>query len=131
MNYGIQHEARFRQANVYEGMVYDRSIRPTDIDGGMDFGNKLFVFFEMKAADAPCPTGQRLFLERITDAITLSKKSACALICEHQHPQCEDIQCADSIVREYRWLFKWRKPEKELTLHEAVNALVELGAKQP
>jgi hypothetical protein len=124
MNYGIQNEQRFRQANIYDNMLFDRAIRPTDIDGALDFGNRLFVFFEMKSEGAPCNTGQRLFLERITDAISKSGKMCCTFICDHSHPDYEDIICAESRVRAYRWAYKWRRPSSQITLNQAINILL-------
>lgn len=124
MSYGVQHEQRFRQANIFDRMVFDRAIRPTDIDGALDFGNQLFVFFEMKTKDAAVPVGQRLFLERITDAIQAGGKMCCTFVCEHAHPTFEDIQCADSNVREFRWAYEWRKPSQAITLKQAIDSLL-------
>jgi len=40
-----------------------RGIIPTDIDGFIDYGGKVFVYFEAKLIGAPVRRGQRLALE--------------------------------------------------------------------
>lgn len=45
-----------------------RNITPTDIDGAIDFGNKLFIFIELKRKGQKLEGGQRLFLEREVDS---------------------------------------------------------------
>lgn len=51
--------------------------------------------------------GQRLALERLSDDLSLLKKSVC-IIAEHDCYDCEqDIDVANAIVTEYRWKSKW------------------------
>ena len=53
---GIQNRSRARQIIDFSGIKYG-NITPTDIDGGFEKQNEVFVFFEMKYGDAEMPTG--------------------------------------------------------------------------
>jgi len=77
----INNRARAQQIINYSGLRYD-TITPTDIDGFIDFGNKVFVIMEFKHSDAPLPYGQRLALKRLCDSIKRPIE-AWLLICRH------------------------------------------------
>jgi len=50
----------------FTGLQYGK-ITPTDLDGFIDFGNKIFVLIECKEDEAKMPPGQELALERLAD----------------------------------------------------------------
>ena len=81
------------------------SIPPTDVDGLIDFGNKLFVLFELKHTRARVPYGQRLAIERVVDAIQSDTKEAFGIIATHDSDG--DIVAAEAIVTEYRYRGEW------------------------
>lgn len=99
----------------YSGLRYGK-ITPTNIDGGVDFGGKAFVYLEYKYGDAPLPRGQELHLERL---IANLRVPALAIVATHDEgpgepcPLCgareaPDIDGANcTVVRKYRpsgWL---------------------------
>lgn len=55
-----------RQRADFSGLRFG-SIRPTDIDGLIEFENRCCIYMETKHGEADLPTGQRLALERVCD----------------------------------------------------------------
>ena len=55
-----------RQRADFSGLRFG-NIRPTDIDGVIEFENRCCIFMETKHGDANLPIGQRLALERNCD----------------------------------------------------------------
>lgn len=95
------------------------SITPTDIDGFLEFGDRLFIVFETKHAGRDLPNGQRLAIERLVDAIAESGREAIALIGEHDTRG--DIDFANCPLRKYRYQGKWREPQSPTTFKQAVD----------
>lgn len=95
------------------------AITPTDIDGFLEFGDRLFIVFETKHAGRDLPKGQRLAIERLIDAIAESGCEAIALIGEHDTQG--DIDFANCPMREYRYQGKWRRPKTPTTFKQAVD----------
>ena len=108
------------QIRDYSGLMYGK-ITPTDIDGFVEFGDKLFVFIELKHKDAPLPTGQRLALERLADAVGETGRKSLLLIGEHDTNG--DIEAARCVVIAYRYLRKWRRPHRTMTIRECIDAI--------
>lgn len=106
------------QVRDFSGLRW-RNITPTDIDCSIDFGGKLFVFVEAKLPGVTLPYGQRLHLERLTDAITESGRYAIAIVCEHPN-RTGEIDFASCPVLEYRWLKTWYSPAA-YTVKEAID----------
>lgn len=121
----INNRERARQIRDYSGLRFGK-ITPTDIDGLLDFRNKLFVYIEIKLIGAELPYGQKLALERQCDAARKpgSRKTA-VLIIEHDTAPEEDIDAASCPVREYRCNGKWGRPTKPITCLAAVEKLME------
>ena len=119
----IQSRARYSQGRDFSGMRFPNNITPSDMDGVLEFSNRLFVFMEFKSNNAPISYGQKLMLERLADAVCKAGKVGVSMICEHQQPTCVDIKCHEAIVRQYRYLLKWHKPKKRITVFEAVSIL--------
>lgn len=111
-----------KQLRNFSGLVYD-SISPTDIDGCIEYKNKLFVFVESKFNGAKMPFGQRLAFERLNDAIERSGKPSLFLVAKHESD--DDIDVANSIVTEYRQNYHWHFPKKEITVKEASDIFIE------
>jgi len=111
-----------RQLRSFRGLVYE-SISPTDIDGCIEYKNKLFIWIESKYGNAKLPFGQRLAFERINDAIEESGKPSIFLLARHKSD--EDIDLAQSIVSEYRYQRHWHFPEKEITVREASDIFIQ------
>jgi hypothetical protein len=99
------------------------NIIPTDIDGFLDFGNRLFIFFELKYGDAKMPLGQRLALERQCDRCQQGGVNTYTLIIQHWDTGI--IEVARGIVIEYRYKGMWCIPFVELNTKEQIDFLLE------
>ncbi len=95
-------------------------ITPTDLDGFIDFGNKVFVYLEYKYKDTEIPYGQELALKRQVDAVS----KPCILIhATHSHPIGEDIDGANARVIRVYYKGKWYDSEK--TVREVIDSFLE------
>jgi hypothetical protein len=113
---------RYKQVIDYSGMLYERGITPTDIDGLMDFGGKFFAIIELKFLNAELPFGQRLCLERVCDG--LAERHECAVfVARHSLPPELHIPAAECSVSEYRWKGQWRIPAQSISLRQAVDII--------
>lgn len=105
----LRNAAYAKQQIVFAGMKWG-TITPTDIDGFIDFNDRLFVFIEAKYGNAPLGIGQRLALERACDAChNPPRRSSVAFIVTHWSSG--DIELAKSTVTGIRWAGKWRVPK--------------------
>lgn len=106
------------QLKIFAGMKWGR-ISPTDIDGFLDFGDRLFVFIEVKHGKSMPPTGQRIALERLCDACESKNRASVAIVATHSTS--DDIHIKDLPVHSYRWRRKWRIPASQITVHKAID----------
>jgi len=122
MNYvrgKIRNQEHARTLRDYSGMAWGR-ITPTDIDGFVEFGDRIFVLIESKYGNAPLSVGQRLALERLADAIGRTRH--CLLVvCTHSTQTNEEIPMHTCIVTQYRSGGIWRTPKSQTTLKEIVD----------
>ena len=116
----INFDKRSRQIVKFSGLRYG-NITPTDIDGFLDFGNRLFVFIETKSGDTELPYGQRLAIERLCDACQDGGVASVAIVARHNEPPENDIIVADSQVDEYRWHGKWNKTHAVVTCKDVID----------
>jgi hypothetical protein len=117
----IRNRERAQQLRDFSGLRYG-SITPTDIDGFMEFGDRVFIFIESKHAGAPLPKGQRMAIERLTDAISETGRASIAIVCEHNTH--DDIDFANCPVREWRVGRQWVKPDKQYTLRAVIDSFL-------
>ena len=106
------------QVKDYSGLRFDK-ITATDIDGFMDFQDKVFVFLEYKHGDGMPPYGQKLALERLCDACEKAGKFCILILARHETNG--DIDCANAIVTSYRTKGAWHEPRNPTTVREAVE----------
>jgi hypothetical protein len=120
----IRNRAFAQQIKDFSGLRFDK-ITPTDIDGFMDFGDRLFVLIEGKHAGSILQTGQRLALERLVDACHCPpRRVAVCLIVDHFDAATADVDYAGCTVRTMRWNGKWVPPmQKGILLRQAVERL--------
>lgn len=120
----IRNREYMRQIKDFSGLRFGK-IMPTDIDCFIDFGDRLFIFVEGKHTGAQLPTGQRLAIERISDACNCPpRRVAVAIIIDHNEGSSTDVNYAETTVRSYRWNGKWMKPSIDgLTLKQAIDRL--------
>ena len=114
----IQNRGRALQVNDFSNLRFENGITPTDLDGAVEWGNELFIFFELKHEGKELDYGQRLFFERMTDTLAQAGKVTSTMIADHYTAPHEDIDAAAAIVREYRGKGEWRKPESTTTVRQ-------------
>lgn len=115
----IRNKEHAQTLRDYSGMSWGR-ITPTDIDGFVEFGDRVFVIVESKYGSAPLSVGQRLALERLSDAVSRSRH--CLLVvCAHSSQSDEEIPMHECIVTQYRSGGIWRIPKSQTTLKEIVD----------
>jgi hypothetical protein len=113
------------QVKDFSGLRWG-NITPTDIDIPeiplfIDFGNRLFIWGELKHGVSEPTPGQRLAFERICDACERGKVPTYFLIAKHNDTG--DINVAVAIVSEYRHSFVWKKTKRLITVREVVDIL--------
>ena len=118
----IRHRERARQLRDFTGLRWG-TITPTDIDGFIDFNNRLFVYIETKYSEVDVSYGQKLALARQCDAAAAAGIIATVLIVEHDTPAKQDIDVAACPVREYRWDGQWEEPCSPITCRGAIDKL--------
>lgn len=121
----IQNRARKQQIADMSGLRFHK-ITPTDLDGFIDFDDRLFVFIEGKFISTPVLYGQGLSIDRLCDACdNRPHRYAIAIIADHHHPSDEDIDFANMTVRSWRFKGQWRKPLAHgTTVRKAIDRMV-------
>ncbi len=104
----ILYTKRLKQAMDFGGLRYHRNIRPSDIDGVLDFGGNLFIFIEAKVIGTPESVGQNRLLENLADTIQLAGKECVVLWFNHNTPTDEvvDVQNGSCYKRYYKSQYK-------------------------
>jgi len=91
----IKNREAAKQINDFSGLSWGK-ITPTDIDGFVEFGGKLFVCMECKYKNAEMGKGQKLALLRTSAAIHNPPKTYASLVlAKSEHPVEEDIDYAN------------------------------------
>lgn len=102
----------------YSGLRFG-NITPTNIDGQLDFGGKLFITLEYKYRGATLPTGQRKHLEYVANN---SVKPWYVIVAEHTSDG--DIDAASATVVEayynYNRRRRWKSIGERITVFEAI-----------
>jgi len=116
----IQYPKRASQLIDFRGLCYD-NITPTDIDGLIEFKDKLYVFLELKLRGVDIKLGQQLCFERLCNDLSVAGKVAIAIIAEHNTPVDQQIPCADAKVRKCYKDGDWVTPDNPITVGELVD----------
>lgn len=116
----IINRKRAEQLRDFSGLCYGTKT-PTDIDGFIDFENKLFILFELKYKQKELGKGQRLAFERLCDAI--ENVPCYFLIATHSNTE-DDIQVSKSVVVETRYNKKWIILKWPLRMDEAIERIL-------
>jgi hypothetical protein len=114
---------RAGQPKDYSGLTYGK-ITPTDIDGIVEFRDKLFVLLEYKFNGAEVPHGQKVCMERVVDAIASSQRVALAIVADHFNPTNQEIDCANASVRTVYYRAKWHDQDGKKTVKESIDRLL-------
>ena len=111
------------QIRDFSGLLFANSITPTDIDGLIEYKNKLFIFIELKYNGMALPAGQQLALERLVDALQATHKSI-LLVAMHNTPADQSIEVSSCPVVLYYYKKFWRSPKQSITLRQAIDTLL-------
>lgn len=111
------------QPRDFSGLRFGK-ITPTDIDAFIDFKDDIFVFIEAKFRDGELPYGQRLALERLTDACARAGKTSVLIIASH-HNQIGDVDYAEMQVNEIRFNGKYRTVKVTNNVRQAIDTLLQ------
>jgi len=117
----IRNREYMKQIKDFSGLKFGK-ITPTDIDGFLDFGDKLFIIIEVKFNNSILPMGQRLALERLCDNLQNAKKETYLLIARHSSNS--DIDVAKCRLIKYRYNKKWRHPKENITIRAVIDRLL-------
>jgi len=121
----IRNEQHMEQLKDFSGLQFG-NIGPTDIDGFLDFGNHLFIFFELKYKSPTLRRGQELALERLCDACQSEEREAYVIVATHETKVPNKIDVAGAVVDKMRWRGKWylRRKNRE-TVRELITKIRE------
>ena len=100
-------EENARQLISFSGLSF-KTMTPTDIDGILDYKNKLWIIFELKYGNGDLPFGQELALERLCDDLHKTKP-AIVIVATHSADVSQKVIAADCIVSKYRYKGKWHE----------------------
>src|SRR3990167_1813816 len=115
----IRNRKYISRVKNFSGLLYGK-ICPADIDGFIDFGDKIFIFIEGKYGTAPLPYGQRLALSRLADAAASPIRKCLIIITDYTSDE-GDIDYATCHIREVRVDKQWKKVNKTMTAKEGID----------
>lgn len=120
----IRNRDYMRQIKDFSGLRFDK-IYPTDIDGFLDFGNRIFIFIEMKHGDARIPYGQSLALTRLCDSTASEYRKSYLLIARHSLSCDDDIDASIQPVTAVYHEGKWSQVAEGWTLKRMIDWILE------
>lgn len=121
---GIRNERRYKQLVDFRGLRYG-AMTPTDVDGVLEYKDKLFILLELKHTSAPpMKDGQRMALERMCIHLT-KQRATILLLAVHDRAPEQLIDAAAAIVHSKYFFYQWRQPEQIETVREATDAFIE------
>jgi hypothetical protein len=104
----IKFPERFKQKISFQGIRRHRNIRPTDIDGLIDYAGNAFILLESKKYDAPIIKAQREAYERLVLAAAEAGKPSCVIQFRHYEENTDNpVIAKNCIVEEIFWEGKW------------------------
>lgn len=121
----IRDEEMARQIRDFSGLRWGK-ITPTDIDGsifGVEFGNEIFIFFELKYLNTELPTGQMIYFERLVDVVAATKR-ALGIIARHDIPPDKIVYVAPLVDFKYRHKGKWNQSKSGETVKNICDRFI-------
>jgi hypothetical protein len=100
---------RVKQFISFKNLNRGKNNYPTDLDGLFELRDRLFIIFEAKLEGVDMPTGQRLALERLTDALGQVKPTL-LIVANHNTPEDEPVDLASCKVAKIRYQGRWSSP---------------------
>lgn len=101
------------------------AITPTDIDGYVEFSDRLYLFIEGKFGDSKPRGGQALALNRLCDAIHDPNNGRYAVLFVVAHDGSQRFDYSSAYVSQYRWNGKSITPASPTTLKRAIDIMRE------
>ena len=120
---GIRNPRQLSQLKDFYNLKFG-SKTPTDIDGFLDFDNKIFIFFELKYGNSQLSYGQNLAYERLCDSLQNAGKETYVIIAKHKI-EGNAINVANCEVIKYRHKFKWIFQDIFINLKDKINEIIE------
>jgi hypothetical protein len=134
----IRNERYARQLKNFGGLLFRGGITPTDIDGFVEFSDRVFIFIELKYIRqvdrgklddlAFCigllGKGQRLAYERLCDALQDAGKESFVLLAWHTMKPEDAIPACRQFIMAYRYNKRWHKPEKPIEILLKINQIL-------
>lgn len=99
------------------------AITPTDIDGFVEFSDRLYMFIEGKYGDSKLKGGQAIALNRLCDAIHDPEKGRYAVLFVVAHDGSQRFDYSGAYVTQYRWNGKSITPASPTTLKLAMDIM--------
>jgi hypothetical protein len=110
-----------RQLNDFTSLSDGRKY-PTDIDGFIEWKDKIRIFIEIKRIGVQVPLGQKIALERLCNDMTRLKKESIVIVAEHNvEPTSDRIDVGSCLIREYFYKFKWNTPKVNIVVKDAIT----------
>tara|TARA_R100001510_G_C7646632_1_gene203926 strand:+ start:212 stop:616 length:405 start_codon:yes stop_codon:yes gene_type:complete len=97
----IKHRGRMGQLKSFRELFIGK-YTPSDIDLAYEIGGRVFVFGEIKLSGVEVPTGQRLLLQHIGEALFEAGKNVLLFVAEHDTKPDEVINVGELPVT-YMW----------------------------
>lgn len=123
----IQNRERRVQVADMSGLRFGK-ITPTDIDAAIEYHDRCYIFVEGKYGGAPVPFGQKLFIEKLVDRLSLSV-FAVGVIADHNHPPHEDIVFDKMVVREIRYKGRWISSGSGINVRQICDMAIKTSCK--
>lgn len=121
----ISYPSRIKQVVSFDGLERHRKIRPTDIDGLIDYGGVSFLYFDAKVEGTEIMPGQKMALENLVKSHNSANHESCAMIICHNTPIGKLIIAKDCIVDavylKMEYGFDWIRPKEQITLLQAIE----------
>jgi hypothetical protein len=114
---------RFSQQICFGGLRFERGIKPTDIDGFLEFDGVEFIFLEYKYKGKDLPWGQRLAFTRMFEAMTRGGVNVLGIIAEHETEATSHVPGDNCLVKE-TWISPraWRSPKQPITVKNCIDS---------
>ena len=111
-----------KQLKDFSGLRFGK-ITPTDVDGLLEFNDKLYIIIEVKYGDASMPYGQQLAFQRGCDAWQSEKRNAYIIVAHHRTPEEQDIDVASQVVGSIYHKKQWDRPRIGMTVRQAIEEI--------
>lgn len=99
------------------------NITPTDLDGFIDFGDKICVFIESKYENGEPSNGQRLALERLCNNCYKAGRESYILLATHGDGAIIDY--APLSVIKFYYQSSWHNPIKPINVKDFIDSVLD------